>query len=525
MKINYSSHFQSLADQYAENEALVNVERNRRYTYRAMHLLTNQIVNMMREELSLKSGDHFINILDNDNMGLLHLPTILKGDATAAFTNFRDSLDEHTWQVDCAKPKVAFIENSLIESHYTMLRERDVAIVCMDPIEEPKEGLYCFWSLVNAASKANPNIEIDDRDHNVLIRFTGGTTGKGKPAMYSADNWMAIRDSFYALPDKVWKSHTRMLHIAPVSHGSGLLWLPAFYAGACNITLNEPDLVRYCQTIEKERVTSAMLVPTILYRLLELKEARDSDFSTLQNMFYGAAPMSPAKLSLLQEKFGNIFIQVYASTEHPAIALSLSKQAHRIEKPEDEGRLAAAGQVAAGIELVINDSEGKQVEGQEIGEIWIRSRATIQGYYQNPEQTAEEFINGYWKSGDMGYKDTEGFIYLVDRKKDMIISGGFNVYATEVEAIVNSHKAVLMSAVVGIPHEEWGEAVHAEVMLREGQELGEKELIQFVKDKIGSYKAPKTVLVVDELPMSVVGKVLRRSVREKYWKAAGRKVG
>jgi len=142
MKINYSSHFQSLADQYAENEALVNVERNRRYTYRAMHLLTNQIVNMMREELSLKSGDHFINILDNDNMGLLHLPTILKGDATAAFTNFRDSLDEHTWQVDCAKPKVAFIENSLIESHYTMLRERDVAIVCMDPIEEPKEGPY-----------------------------------------------------------------------------------------------------------------------------------------------------------------------------------------------------------------------------------------------------------------------------------------------------------------------------------------------------------------------------------------------
>lgn len=535
MKINFSNHFQALADQYGDCDALVNVERNRRYTYNELHRLTNQIANMMHETLLLGAGERFINILDNDNMSLLHLPTIFKGAATGAFTNYRDSLEEHTWQVNYAKPKVAFIETSLLESHYAMLREQGVLVVCMDPVpvgfdKDVRDGLYYFWDLVEKASDQNPNIEFDDREHTVLIRFTGGTTGKGKAASYCFDNWLGVRDSFYALPDKGWNCNTRMLHIAPISHGSALLWLPGFYAGACNITLNEPDLLRYCHTIEQERVTSSMLVPTILYRLLDLPEAQQSDLSSLQNMFYGAAPMSPAKLEQLQEKFGNIFIQVYASTEHVGIALSLSKAAHRINKPEEAARLAAAGQPTSGVEVVIMDDKGSPVavgedgEGKEVGEIWLRSRSTIKGYYKNPEKTAEEFVDDYWKSGDMGYMDQQGFVYIVDRKKDMIISGGFNIYATEVEAVINAHDAILMSAVVGIPHEEWGEAVHAEVMLREGASLEEQELINFVKNKLGRYKAPKSVAIVAQLPTSAVGKVLRRSVRDKYWKGSARQI-
>jgi len=532
MRINFSTHFQALSDQHGAREALVNTERNRRYTYKELHLLTNKIANMIRETLLLGVGDHFVTILDNDNMSLLHLPTIFKGAATGAFTNYRDSLEEHTWQVNYASPKVAFIETSLLESHYEMLRELGVTVVCMDPVpesfsKESREGLYYFWDLLENISDQNPNIEFDDREHTVLIRFTGGTTGKGKAAAYCFDNWLGVRDSFYALPDNAWSCDTRMLHIAPISHGSALLWLPGFYAGACNVTLNEPDLVRYCRTIEQERITNSMLVPTILYRLLELPEAQQSDFSSLKNMFYGAAPMSPAKLEQLHTKFGNIFIQVYASTEHVGIALSLSKAAHRINKPEDATRLAAAGQPTSGVEVVIMDDKGSPVtvgEDKEVGEIWLRSRSTIKGYYKNPEKTAEEFVDDYWKSGDMGYMDPQGFIYIVDRKKDMIISGGFNIYATEVEAVINGHDAILMSAVVGIPHEEWGEAVHAEVMLREGMLLEEQELIDFVKNKLGRYKAPKSVSIVAQLPTSAVGKVLRRSVRDKYWKGSARQI-
>lgn len=524
MKINFSNQFQALADRYGEREALVNVERNRRFTFAELHRVSNQIINMLRDSLGLKEGDRFVNILENDNMALLHIPTIFKGNITGAFTNFRDSLDEHSGQIDFARPKVVFIENVLLDSHYAMLRERNITVVCMDPIDKPRESLHYFWDLVNAASTDNPNIEIDDREHPVLIRFTGGTTGKGKPALYCADNWFGLRDTIYALDDSNWDSTSRMLHIAPISHGSGMFFTPGFFVGGCNITLNEPDLVRYCKTIEKERISHAMMVPTLLYRLLELSEAETCDLSTLKAMIYGAAPMSPAKLKLLQEKFGNIFVQVYGSTEHFAIALSLSKAAHKVDETT-EHRLASAGQVTAGVEVVVVDDDGQALPRGEIGEMWLRSRGTCMGYLDNPEKTACEFSNGFWKSGDVGYIDEQGFAFIVDRKKDMIISGGFNIYATEVESVINSHEAVLMSAVVGVPHEDWGESVLAEVMLRDGMTLEENELIALVKDALGSYKAPKKINVVDQLPLSSVGKVLRKDVRKKYWEGKARGVG
>jgi len=530
MKINFSQHFQQLVDKYGDNEALVNVERNRRYSYKELHCLTNKIANVISQTLGLDAGDKFLNILDNDNMSLLHVMTIFKGRATGVFTNFRDGLSEHRWQVEFAKPKVVFIENSLLDSHYAMLEEQGVTVVCMDePSEKWKQklndGLFYFWDLVDAASDESPNIELDDREHLVVIRFTGGTTGKGKPATYTLDNWLAIRESFYSMPDHAWDSQSRMLHLAPVSHASGLLVLPPFYKGACSVTLNEPDLVRYCQTIEKEKVTHSMLVPTILYRLLELIDTGRYDLSSLKTMFYGAAPMTAEKLKLLQEKIGNIFIQMYASTEHPAIAISLSKKDHQINNADDEKRLASIGQVLPGTEVMLMDEQGKPVVDGEIGELWLRSLATIQGYYLNPEKTADEFIDGFWKSGDMARKDERGFYYVVDRKKDMIISGGFNIYSNEVEASINSHESVLMSAVVGVPHAEWGEAVHAEVILREGKSLSDKELIDHVKEHLSRLKAPKTLKFVDQLPLSSVGKILRRKVREKYWVENDKNIG
>jgi len=161
----------------------------------------------------------------------------------------------------------------------------------------------------------------------------------------------------------------------------------------------------------------------------------------------------------------------------------------------------------------------------EIGEIWVRGPSVTQGYYKDPEQTAEGFSpNGFWKSGDMGYLDQKGYVYLVDRKKDMIVSGGFNVYAVEVENAINSHPAVEQSAVISIPHQEWGEAVHAEVVLKENLVISEEELINFCKGKIGKYKVPKSISFVTGLPTSPVGKVLRRQVREKYWQGQNRQV-
>ena len=523
MKINFSVISERLADTFGEREALVNIERNRRYTFREFHRLTNRIVNMMRDKLDLRRGDYAVMIVDNDNASLMHWFTAMKGEAPLCYTNYRDSIEDHTYQVDTVNAKVVFIEADLLESHYDMLRERQITIVVMDPPEKDYPGVHYFWTLLEDVDDSNPNVIHDDRNDIVVMRFTGGTTGRGKCAMYSADNILACRDSFCALPDPMWSPQSRFLHLAPITHGSGMMVGPTLFKGACTVTMNLPDLEAWCDNIAAEKITMGFAVPTLLYRLLDMDIAARKRLDTLETMLYGAAPMSPSKLAELQAAFGNIFVQAYGSTEHLGAALSMSKADHLVDG--DDSHLASAGRPVPGVEVEIMDDDGTAVARGETGEIWLRSRAIVLGYFGSPEQTAAEFQDGFWKSGDMGRIDEHGFFHIVDRKKDMIISGGFNIYANEVEAALNSHAAVLMSAVVGIPHEEWGEAVHAEVMLKDRASVSPEELIEYVRTQLGGYKTPKTINVVSELPVSVVGKVLRRKVRQKYWDQTSRKVG
>ncbi|MCY1227055.1 Long-chain-fatty-acid--CoA ligase FadD13 [compost metagenome] len=523
MQINFARLMAQIAVRWGDREALVNLERQRRYTHRELHALTNRIVNMMREQLALRRGDTYLCILDNDNLSLLHSWTVLKGEAAAAFTNLRDSIDEHRWQVDFMRPKVVFLENDLLARYYPMLRDFGVTVVCMDPVPvefAQAEGLRYFWDLMEGVSENDPGVESDIHADPLLYRFTGGTTGKSKCAQYTMDNWLACRDAFFAEAEHAIHPDSRVLHMAPISHGSGLYFLPTLFRGGCTITQNVPDLKAWCRNIEAERATVGALVPTLLYWLLDLPEAAEHDLSSLQTIYYGAAPISPSKLERLQARFGNIFLQIYGSTECLQPVALLPKGDH----VAGAGHLASAGRLATTAELIVVDDNGECLPAGKTGEIWIRSRATISGYFRNPEGTAAEFVNGFWKSGDLGYVDELGFLYIVDRKKDMIITGGFNVYAIEVEAALNAHPAVSNSTVVGIPHEEWGEAVHAEVMLKAGEQITDDELIEHVKGMLGRYKAPKTVTFVNALPVSAVGKVLRRQVRDKYWQSQARRV-
>ena len=526
MKLNFSRVMRMMAQRFADREALVNVERNRRYNYSEYHLLTNRIANALRTTLVVGKGDKFMMILENDNLGLLHIATIYKQEGTGAFTNLRDSIDEHSWQVAFIKPKVVFIENRLLDTYHAMLREHGCTVVVMDPLDGPApEGVLQFWDVVNAASDEDNDVALDQHEHTVLLRFTGGTTGRGKCAMYSADNLMACRDSGFINPGMGFDENTRFIHVAPLSHGTAMGYYVTLFSGGANITMNALDLEEWCRVAEAERVTHSFLVPTVLYRLLELQKASPRNFSSLRTLIYGAAPMSPTRLDDLVKTFGPIFAQGYAATEVGMFVAVLDKTEHRADSECAIKRLSSAGRITPGVEVFITDMEGKPLPTGEIGEIRIRCRGVIQGYYDNPESTAKEFENDAWKSGDLGYLDEGGFLYIVDRLKDMIISGGFNVYAVEVEAALAKHPAVLMSAVVGVPHPDWGEAVHAEVMLRPGVSVTEKELMGHVKSQLGGYKAPKTLTFVENLPMSVVGKVLRRQVRDKYWRAAGRQVG
>ncbi|MDE2561065.1 MAG: AMP-binding protein [Sphingomonadales bacterium] len=524
MKLNFSRVMRALAERFGDAEALVNLERGRRLSYREYHLLTNRIANAIRGELGIGMGDRFMLILENDNLSLMHMPMFLKQEGTAVLTNIRDSLEEHRRQIEFVGLKLVILENCLLETHLAMLRDLGCMVVTVDAATDLPDGVLALPDLIARASDEDNEVALDQTSHTAMMRFTGGTTGKGKCAMYTPDNIMACRDSFFIHTELGWDAQTRALHAAPLSHGAAMLFYPTLFSGGTNVTMNALDLEAWIDAVDREGISHSFMVPTALYRLLELQNARPRDLTSLRTLLYGAAPMNPARLKDLLDCFGPIFVQSYAATEAGMILSMLGKADHRTDSPAATARLASTGRVTPGVEVYIADLEGNELPVGETGEILIRCRAVVQGYYRNPEQTVAEFDSDCWHSGDLGFIDADGYLYLVDRLKDMIISGGFNVYAVEVEAALAEHPAVLMSAVVGRPHPEWGEAVHAEVVLRDGIGVDEQDLINHVKARLGSYKAPKTVSFASALPLSPVGKVLRRVVRDRYWGDGARSI-
>jgi acyl-CoA synthetase (AMP-forming)/AMP-acid ligase II len=513
-----------MASRYKDNVAIVNVERDRRLTFAQYHRLTNRIANMCRDRLGLRRGDTAMLLLDNDNFSLFHFPAIFKQEAAFLFGNLRDGPQENMRQLDHVRAKVAFIESRLLDPYHSLLQRRGCTVVAMDREPGLPPDVLCFWDLIEAASDADNDVELDVREHIAALRFTSGTTGAGKCGMYAPDHFFAMRDSFYIQPDLGFDDTTRYLALTPLSHASMMPFVATFFAGGATCTLNGPDLEAWCRTVQEAHITHALLVPTLLYRLADMNSAGVYDLSSLRSLVYGAAPIAPAALGRLVDQFGRIFVQLYGSSEVPIFISALGKRDHNIDTEASRRRLSSAGRITPGVELIVADDDGKPLSAGATGEIWIRARATIPGYYRNPEATAAEFGDGFWKSGDLGYVDDGGYLFIVDRKKDMIITGGFNVYAVEVEAALSEHPAVLMSAVVGVPHPDWGEAVHAEIILREDATVEANELIDFVKARLGNYKAPKSVAFVAELPLSPVGKVLRRRVKEPYWAGQDRRV-
>jgi fatty-acyl-CoA synthase len=514
MQINFSVVSEGLARTYGDAECVVNVERNRRYSFREYHTLTNRIVNMMLTRLDLHRGDVWLTILHNDSLSLLSFFTAYKGEACACYTNTTDTLEAQARQIDLVKPKVVFVEAELLPTHHALLKERGLVIVSMDPPPAGFPDVLHFWTLLEGVSDGNPDVVHDDRKDCLILRFTGGTTGAAKAVMYSVDNFMASKDLHYATGDSIPSRSARLLHFGLISHASGIVFFPILFKGGCALTMNDRSLATWCRTVERERVTATLMVPLMLYRLLEAPEARESDLSSLNTIYYGASPMSPTRLKQLRERFGDVFVQIYASSEHAGAATSMSKDEHRPDHNGDESHFASAGRIVPGVELKVVDREGRRVPYGHDGEIWMRSRATCLGYLDAPGKTAEEFCDGYWKSGDFGRIDANGYVYVLDRVKDTIRCNDRNVYPSVVEAALSAHPAVMLSAVVGISDPDCGEYVHAEIVLRSGESVEIEELRQFLARRLSDNDTPRTISVAPSLPLTPVGKVLRRTVRD-----------
>jgi acyl-CoA synthetase (AMP-forming)/AMP-acid ligase II len=304
------------------------------------------------------------------------------------------------------------------------------------------------------------------------------------------------------------------LALAPLTHAAGVLCFPVLALGGRIVVMRAPDLGRFLELVETERITHTFLPPTLIYMLLGHEAIGRTDLSSLQCFWYGAAPMSTARLTEALDVIGPVMAQLFGQSEAPMMVSMLPPSEHFDGDRIATRRLASAGRPAPLVQVAIMDSEtGVLLPDGERGEIVVRSSLVMAGYYKNQEATAEASRFGWHHTGDVGYLDDEGYLFIVDRLKDMIITGGFNVYSAEVEQALMQHPSVRDCAVIGLPDEKWGERVEAVVELKPGQAIEPAELIAFVKERIGSVKAPKRVQLWAELPRSRVGKVLKTEVR------------
>jgi fatty-acyl-CoA synthase len=351
------------------------------------------------------------------------------------------------------------------------------------------------------------------------LQFTGGTTGRAKGVMLPHRALVAQLMSWLAscgIPEE-----PRYLAVSPVTHAAVLPLLPTVWRGGTVILQPSFDPDRWLRTIESERVTCAFLVPTMLHALLDRGTPEDFDLSSLETVVYGGAPMPPARLLEAMERIGPVFQQIYGQMENIGTATTLRRDEH---DPVHLDRLASCGRVVLGATVAVIDDDANELPPGELGELAVKGRATMLGYRNLPEETAAAFKDGWLRSGDIGRRDDEGFFYIVDRKKDMIITGGFNVYAREVEDVLATHPAVANAAVIAIPDDKWGEAVHAVIVTRLGMRVDPVELAAFVKARKGPVHAPKSVDIVESLPLTTVGKVDKKVLRAPYWSAQQRQV-
>jgi acyl-CoA synthetase (AMP-forming)/AMP-acid ligase II len=387
-------------------------------------------------------------------------------------------------------------------------------------------GAQPFSALLQPENALPAAVEAAPHDLCWLF-YTSGTTGKPKGAMWNHRMVKCVIMNYLADLHNIQPGEM-VLHCAPMSHGSGIVALPAVARGAVNAITETAsfDVDSLLATVERLKVSHiAFMAPTQIVKLLEDHVPGRHDLSSLKAICYGGAPIHVGQLRQAIATFGPVFVQLYGQGEAPMTIAGMSSARHAELLATDDPRIGSAGQVRTDVEAHCVDENDTPLPPGKAGEIVARGDVVMPGYWNNPEASTEALRGGWLHTGDIGYFDEEGYLFLLDRAKDMVISGGNNVYPREVEEVIILHPAVANCVVFGIPDDYWGEAVHAVVVPKPGVTLSAEEVIAFCGEYMAGYKKPKAVDFVDELPVSGYGKILRREVREKYWEGHFGRIG
>ena len=352
-------------------------------------------------------------------------------------------------------------------------------------------------------------------DDTVMLVGTGGTTGRPKGVVLT-DRTIETLTALALMGYPFGAGRPVYLAMAPLTHAAGVLCFPVMALGGEVVVMAKPDFGAFLALVERHRVTHTFLPPTLIYMLLAHEKLAATDLSSLRCFWYGAAPMSTERLEQALTSIGPVMAQLFGQVEAPMFISMLPPSDHfRADGSVARERLSSAGRPAPLVTVAIMARDGTLLPPGERGEIVVRSSLVMAGYYKNPDATAEASRHGWHHTGDIGYLDDDNYLFIVDRAKDMIITGGFNVYSAEVEQALMVHPAVRDCGVVGLPDEKWGERVVAVVQPQPGAAVSPPELVAFARERIGGVKAPKEVHVWPDLPRSTVGKVLKTTIRER----------
>lgn len=502
---------------WPDQEALVDAKQ--RITFAELELRTNRLASGL-QSLGLSESTH-VAILAPNRVELAEAEIALyKAGMVKVPINARLSLDEiiqvindsHSQAVLCDGRFAAALHNRRGEMPQLSL------IVSLDD----DSGDASYASVLQRGTDTAVHSDPAD-DALAVLHYTSGSSGVLKAAMLSYGNRKALIRKSIASPTRRAAPGDVMAHVGPITHASGMQIMPLLAVGACNLLLERYEDRLLLETIQRERVTRLFLVPAMINRLVNVPEIERYDLSSLRLVMYGAAPMAPALVKRAIEVFGPILAQGYGAGETCSLVTVLTEQDHLIEG-DDHNRLASCGRCYFETDLRVVNEQFEDVQPGEIGEIVVKGPDIMQGYWQAPELTAEVMRDGYYLTGDLAKVDERGYVFIVDRKKEMIISGGFNVYPTEVEQVLYSLPQVFEAAVVGVPDDQWGEAIRAVVVLKPGENLSAEEIIEHCGRSLAGFKKPRAVDFVKELPKNPNGKVVRRLIRETYWQNSERRI-
>ncbi|QJY48861.1 class I adenylate-forming enzyme family protein [Pseudonocardia broussonetiae] len=423
----------------------------------------------------------------------------------------------------------AILYHSSLGEVVELLRDRVPELrlaVCLDRTDDDRTDDRTPWLHDWCGDLPSEPPAVDTAFEDIVaIPPTGGTTGLPKGVL---NNHRGITTSTALLMMLLdYEAHQPIVNLAaaPMTHTSGFLSLPATARGGTVVVLDKADPAVLADVVEEHGVTEMFLPPTVIYRWLDHLRGQQRDFSSLRYLIYGSAPMSVDRLREAIGVFGPVMTSAYGQTEAPGtIALMRCAELFDADGTLNEARLSACGRPSPLLSVELRDDDDRPVPRGAEGEICVRGDTVMVGYHELPDRTAETVVGGWLHTGDVGRLDDDGYLHITDRKKDMIISGGFNVFPSEVEQVLWRHPAVGDCAVVGAPHPDWGEQVTAVVELRAGASATPEELVAWCRGRLGGVRTPKRIDIVDELPRSHNGKVLRNRVRETYWQGAGRRI-